>query len=112
MWYDAVGNDTSFTTIRVDNSSKPWLTIAQARDLGYGEEGQPNFYTVKATVNLVQTDNCLYRACPSETNCWKKVKFKTHFIFLFIFEFVYLILKQQELYFTILFCILKIVAGV
>lgn len=51
--------------------SQALITIGEANSQIDKKNG-PEIFTVKATINLLRTENILYKSCPSE-NCKKKV---------------------------------------
>ncbi|CAL7949670.1 unnamed protein product [Xylocopa violacea] len=75
-WFNTVGHNGQTKTISRGlggggGASGPWLTFKEARDMELGFNG-PEIYTVKATVNMIRTENSLYKACPTDA-CKKKL---------------------------------------
>lgn len=58
--------------------SQALITIGEANSQIDKKNG-PEIFTVKATINLLRTENILYKSCPSE-NCKKKVIIISYFI--------------------------------
>ena len=50
----------------------PWATFKEAEENRFGHADCPNTFIVKATVNLIKSENALYKSCPSE-GCKKKI---------------------------------------
>lgn len=50
----------------------PWLTFKEAKDMQLGCREGPDYFVVKATINMIRTENSLYKACPTE-DCKKKL---------------------------------------
>ncbi|XP_050301275.1 replication protein A 70 kDa DNA-binding subunit [Anthonomus grandis grandis] len=78
-WYESVGanvnvNDISLRTGGPGNFQTPWMCFKEVVDqqVGMHDNTRGEFYQVKGTILLLRTENCLYKACPSES-CNKKV---------------------------------------
>ena len=54
------------------NMNGPWSTFKEAEEQRFGHPDMPNMFITKATVNLIRSENSLYKACPAE-GCKKKV---------------------------------------
>ncbi|CEP24825.1 unnamed protein product [Cyberlindnera jadinii] len=76
-WYDAQGRNEDFHSLKTEMTSKKTsiedrklIIDAQNEEIGMGDK--PAFFSIKASVNFVKTDNFSYPACSSE-GCNKKV---------------------------------------
>ena len=50
----------------------PFLILSQLKDLDLGHNEKPDYFCCKGTVAFCRKENCLYKACPSQS-CNKKV---------------------------------------
>ncbi|KAK6340603.1 Replication factor A protein 1 [Orbilia brochopaga] len=79
-WFDGEGRDANFSSHEGLNrgaaagGGKPsaYKTIQQATDENLGLSDTPDFYTLKATISYIKTENLSYAACKTE-GCNKKV---------------------------------------
>ncbi|KAK6544125.1 Replication factor A protein 1 [Orbilia ellipsospora] len=79
-WFDGEGRDTNYASHQGLNpgagsaGGKPtaYKTIQQATDENLGMSDTPDYYTLKATVSYIKTENMSYPACKTE-GCNKKV---------------------------------------
>ncbi|XP_058805155.1 replication protein A 70 kDa DNA-binding subunit-like [Phymastichus coffea] len=76
-WFKTVGaseESRSISKVSADGGSMngPWSTFKEAEEQRFGHADQPNQFITKATVNLIRSENALYKACPTE-GCKKKV---------------------------------------
>lgn len=74
-WYNTVGRNEEIKQLSKSaggDMNAPWLTIQEAKELQYGQPGQPNTYIVHASISAIRAANCIYKACPNE-GCKKKV---------------------------------------
>jgi len=76
-WYDAQGHNENFQTLKTELTTKKTsiedrktIEEVQTLELGLGEK--PDYFTIKASVNFLKTDNFSYPACSSE-GCNRKV---------------------------------------
>lgn len=72
-WYDNKGSSENFKSLKTEsgNSSEPLSrrkTIAQAESEGLGGGEKPDYFTVKASINFLKSDNIAYPACNNEVN--------------------------------------------
>ncbi|WPK26856.1 hypothetical protein PUMCH_004220 [Australozyma saopauloensis] len=71
-WYDNKGSSENFKSMKTENNSSEPLnrrkTIAQAEGEGLGGNEKPDYFTVKASINYIKTDNLAYPACNNEVN--------------------------------------------
>ncbi|XP_076656555.1 replication protein A 70 [Halictus rubicundus] len=76
-WFNTVGrNEEAKSLSRAlggagGGAGGPWITFKEAKDQELGLKG-PDVYTVKATVNMIRTENALYKSCPTDS-CKKKL---------------------------------------
>ncbi|KAG7832377.1 hypothetical protein KL942_001111 [Ogataea angusta] len=83
-WYDAQGSHQSFKSIAVESGSSGATsltskqsilerkTIKQVQDEKLGLKDKPDYFSLKATISFIKTDNFCYPACRSE-GCNKKL---------------------------------------
>jgi replication factor A1 len=77
-WYDAQGRSDTFTSHAnlgsgtMTNRNDDTKTIAQVKDENLGMTDNPDYFSLKATVVFLRTENNYYPACASE-DCNKKV---------------------------------------
>ncbi|EGV62655.1 hypothetical protein CANTEDRAFT_115222 [Yamadazyma tenuis ATCC 10573] len=67
-WYDNQGSNETFQTLKADNAGsanyiKNRKTIAQVKEENLGAQEQPDFFSVKATINFFKTETFCYPAC-------------------------------------------------
>lgn len=72
-WYDSKGSSESFKSLKAENSSSSEplsrrKTIAQAESEGLGGNEKPDFFTTKASISFIKSDNIAYPACKNEVN--------------------------------------------
>lgn len=71
-WYDNQGSNETFQTLKNESSGnstgylKNRKTILQAQEENLGVNEQPDFFSVKATINFFKTDTFCYPACTNE----------------------------------------------
>ncbi|XP_014209372.1 replication protein A 70 kDa DNA-binding subunit-like [Copidosoma floridanum] len=75
-WFRTVGANTESRSLSTTNASSgmnvQWVTFQEADENKFGHQDHPSYFICKATVNLIRSENVLYKACPSE-GCRKKV---------------------------------------
>lgn len=78
-WYDAQGNTADFTThsstmgtTNAGGRKDVYKTTKQVQDENLGMSEQADYFTLKATVVYIKSDNIAYPACQSE-GCNKKI---------------------------------------
>ncbi|CDR43335.1 CYFA0S11e04302g1_1 [Cyberlindnera fabianii] len=76
-WYDAQGRNEQFQSLKSEMTSKKSSladrkTILEAQNEEIGAGDKPAYFSTKATVNFVKTDNFSYPACLTE-GCNRKV---------------------------------------
>lgn len=49
------------------------ITLKEVREQGLGGSGKVDYFSCKASIVMIKSENAMYQACPSE-NCNKKVK--------------------------------------
>ncbi|KAF3911798.1 hypothetical protein AA313_de0207414 [Arthrobotrys entomopaga] len=79
-WFNGEGRDTNYVSHQGLNAGAgsaggkptPYKTIQQATEENLGLSDTPDYYTLKATVSYIKTENLSYPACKTE-GCNKKV---------------------------------------
>ncbi|XP_015524871.1 replication protein A 70 kDa DNA-binding subunit [Neodiprion pinetum] len=77
-WYNTTGCTENVHTISKGlgggsgGMNGPWLTFKEAKDMQLGCRETPDYFIVKATINMIRTENSLYKACPTD-DCKKKL---------------------------------------
>ncbi|XP_034238791.1 replication protein A 70 kDa DNA-binding subunit [Thrips palmi] len=77
-WYDGDGSSANFKLLSQRTggtgmgSDADLITIKEARDKGLGSGGKTEYYSTKASIVMIKSENAMYNACPGE-NCNKKV---------------------------------------
>ncbi|KAF3906323.1 hypothetical protein ABW20_dc0103489 [Dactylellina cionopaga] len=79
-WFDGEGRDTNYASHQGINPGMgagagkggAFKTIQQATDENLGLSDSPDYYTLKATISYIKTENLSYAACKTE-GCNKKV---------------------------------------
>lgn len=74
-WYDNAGKNGDMTNISARSAGglqSQWLTFRQVKEQKLGNNERGDFYQCKATILLVNSNNCYYKACPTD-DCNKKV---------------------------------------
>ncbi|KAE8751185.1 hypothetical protein FOCC_FOCC002013 [Frankliniella occidentalis] len=77
-WFDDEGSSANFKSIsnRTGGGSGGndgiLLTLKEAREQNLGSNGKPDYFSCKASIIMIKTENAMYNACPGE-NCNKKV---------------------------------------
>lgn len=77
-WFNAGGRSETFKSVSKTMGASsvdvngPIITFAEAKEKELGFHGQADTFTVKAIVNMIRTENAIYKACPSES-CKKKL---------------------------------------
>lgn len=74
-WFDNMGNQVDVTNISArsgGNFQANWMSFKEVQDSGLGNSDKGDYFQTKATIVLMKTENCLYKACPSD-QCNKKV---------------------------------------
>lgn len=72
-WYDSRGSAESFQSLKSESGpSRDAIserkTIALAEQEGLGTKEKPDYFSIKATINYIKTDNFCYPACNNEVN--------------------------------------------
>lgn len=69
-WYDNQGVNESFQTFKQESSGRNNIadrkTIAQAQEENLGTSEKPDYFSIKATINYIRTENLAYPACTNE----------------------------------------------
>ncbi len=76
-WYDTEGRNESFQTLKTEMTTNKTAiedrkTIADVQTLELGLGEKPDYFTIKASVSFLKTDNFSYPACSTE-GCNRKV---------------------------------------
>lgn len=76
-WYDNEGHtkQTSSLSTRVGsvgNFNTEWLTFHEAKGRNLGEGDKPDWFQLCGVINLIRTNNAVYKACAT-VDCNKKV---------------------------------------
>ncbi|KAJ8672835.1 hypothetical protein QAD02_004095 [Eretmocerus hayati] len=76
-WFKSVGSSAEARSLSKTNGpggsmNGPWATFKEVEEQRFGHQDMPNTFVNKATVNLIRSENALYKSCPSE-GCKKKV---------------------------------------
>lgn len=77
-WYDAQGHNENFQTLKSEltttkkTSLEERKTIEEVQSLELGLGDKPDYFSIKASVNFLKTDNFSYPACSTE-GCNRKV---------------------------------------
>lgn len=78
-WYDRDGHTSDFQTYRSEGgggggggSATNWKCFSEIKNENIGNGEKADYFTSKATVIFLRKENCMYRACPTES-CNKKL---------------------------------------
>ncbi|ODQ79152.1 hypothetical protein BABINDRAFT_37888 [Babjeviella inositovora NRRL Y-12698] len=74
-WFDTQGQSQSFTSLKTEvghSSPNDRITLGQAQAENLGMNEKPDYFSSKATVSFLRTENFCYPACSSE-GCNRKV---------------------------------------
>ncbi|CAH0547198.1 unnamed protein product [Brassicogethes aeneus] len=75
-WYDSEGVNIDATNIsarsEMGNFNTPWMCFKDVQDQSLGNAEKGDYYQVMGTILLMRSENCIYKACPSE-KCNKKI---------------------------------------
>lgn len=72
-WYDSRGSSETFQSLKTESgpsrdaiSDRKTIAAAEQEELGTKEK--PDYFSIKATINYIKTDNFCYPACNNEVN--------------------------------------------
>lgn len=76
-WFDSEGQNMDFQSFRGEGgggsgSGTNWMTFADVRSQNIGGGEKADYFTSKGTLIFLRKENCMYRACPTES-CNKKL---------------------------------------
>ncbi|GLH01762.1 Replication protein A subunit [Gryllus bimaculatus] len=75
-WYDAGGSEENVKNISATaggiTRGGQWMTLQEARAKQLGTGDKAEYFTCKATIMLIKSENSIYKACPT-ASCNKKV---------------------------------------
>lgn len=54
------------------NFSTPWISFKEVQNQGLGTAEKGDYFQTKGTILLFRSENCFYKACPTD-DCNKKV---------------------------------------
>lgn len=70
-WYDNQGVNENFKTLKSESSSSNSMSnrklIGEAQDENLGISEKPEYFSIKATINFIRTENFCYPACNNVT---------------------------------------------
>lgn len=75
-WYNSIGMSEQAKSLSVNNAgggsmTGAWLTFGEAKDMGVSNN-QAEDFIAKVTVNMIRTENLVYKSCPTD-GCNKKL---------------------------------------
>ncbi|XP_060067506.1 replication protein A 70 kDa DNA-binding subunit-like [Ylistrum balloti] len=76
-WFDSEGQGMEFQSFRGEGGSGSgsgtnWMTFADVKSQNIGGGEKADYFTSKGTVIFLRKENCMYKACPTES-CNKKL---------------------------------------